>query len=619
MKKIEVVERLILDKTSEGFVYIDKDCKIKLYNKQAKEIFGLITKQGQGHKAGVIEKNDLVIIADNSMGRDDGNLCGDDLKKIGIKEKAVEVGDAIVAVGFYENKEIKPIYKVKKKKEWLDKLEVNTDFYGEDIKIKIDFILKEISITINNFTHKTKYLYAYGDIVIFDTQEREVKFYQDRGYTIKKESLKKILMGNRFREKNMKTTIDDMIGKDIVDIHGIDPVIEEFTDIATGKNIVVQNKVLEISGRTVMCTLTPVDIENERKGALLKIEDINDFEKLIREKNDVLQKLRKAEKKLKNQEIETGRFKGIIGESVAIRNVKSLTYKAARTNSTIIILGESGTGKSVLAKGIHENSKRKNKPFVNVNCASLTESLIESELFGYEKGAFTGAKNSGKKGFFEVAVGGTIFLDEIAEISLRMQAKLLNVIQNKTIFRVGGNKKIDLDVRIIAATNKNLEKAVKEGRFREDLYYRLNVFPILIPPLRNRKEDIDILAKHLIVKICDNIGMDKKHISGEALYTLMNYEWPGNIRELENILERAINICEGNNIMSEHLLLPKKMGEVSVDKSTETLKEILQRTEKQAILNTLTYLDNDKKLAMKKLGLKKTAFYEKLKKYEILQ
>ena len=243
---------------------------------------------------------------------------------------------------------------------------------------------------------------------------------------------------------------------------------------------------------------------------------------------------------------------GIIAQSKTMRNIIDMAFRIAKWETTVLITGESGTGKEVLANYIYQNSLRKGNPFIKVNCSAIPENLVESEFFGYEKGAFTGANNEGKPGLFELANEGTLFLDEIGELSLSMQSKLLRAIQEREIMRIGGKKPTPIDVRIIAATNVNLKKAISEGRFREDLYYRLNIIPIEIPPLRNRKEDII----HLAISFVDQFNLkysQNKMIGRDAAQALMSYEWPGNIRELKNIIERIILTTDSDEITRVHI------------------------------------------------------------------
>jgi transcriptional regulator with PAS, ATPase and Fis domain len=323
-----------------------------------------------------------------------------------------------------------------------------------------------------------------------------------------------------------------------------------------------------------------------------------------------------AENQLLEEEALNRAFPKFVGNSKEIEQVKRLALKSAKTNSNVLILGESGTGKSLLAKSIHQNSKLKDEPFIHVNCGAIPETLLESELFGYERGAFTGARREGKKGFFEIANGGTIFLDEIGDISPSLQIKLLEVIQEKSFYKIGGTEKITVDIRIISATNKNLEGEMHKGRFREDLYYRINVFPIWIPPLRDRKQDIIPLVELLLPKICREIDCENKRISGEAVNLILKYHWPGNVRELENILERAVNLAEGNIILSKHISL--KVGEFETkDKAIMPLKEAIEKQEKRFIEEALLLSNGDKKKAWESLEISKTTFYERLNKYNI--
>jgi transcriptional regulator with GAF, ATPase, and Fis domain len=246
----------------------------------------------------------------------------------------------------------------------------------------------------------------------------------------------------------------------------------------------------------------------------------------------------------------------IIGSSQGIQDVFNIVDKVATSDSTIMIFGESGTGKELIARALHQNSNRGNKPFIAVNCGAIPHELLESELFGYEKGAFTGASQT-RIGRLELANEGTVFLDEIGDMPSALQVKLLRVLSENEIDRLGGNKPVKIDVRFITATHRNLEDAIKEGKFREDLYYRLNIIPIVIPPLRDRKSDIPLLVHHFLNKCNENQGQLPKTISSEAIELLTNYSWPGNIRELGNFIERMVVLSIGNNISSKDL--PEKV------------------------------------------------------------
>ncbi len=313
----------------------------------------------------------------------------------------------------------------------------------------------------------------------------------------------------------------------------------------------------------------------------------------------------------------------IIGRSEAIVNVAQIVRKVAPTNATVLLIGESGTGKELFARAIHNLSNRKNYPFVPINCAAIPRDLLESELFGHEKGAFTGA-DAKKLGKFELGDKGTIFLDEIGDMDLTIQSKLLRAIEDGEIERVGAVKSIMVDVRIVAASNKDLERAVEDKKFREDLFYRLNVFPVKIPLLRERKEDIPLLVEYFINKYCLEIKTAVKSISKEALDLLMNYHWKGNVRELENAIERAVILCDGEVITPEHFVLSKQSGSgtsvrpLPATGSLESVaKEALKRAETQRIVDALKETRGNKTRAAEILQVSYKTLLTKIKEYGI--
>jgi transcriptional regulator with PAS, ATPase and Fis domain len=335
----------------------------------------------------------------------------------------------------------------------------------------------------------------------------------------------------------------------------------------------------------------------------------------------------KAEKKIKSKYY----FSDLIGNSPSFTAVKKLAERVSNSQSAVLLLGESGTGKELYASAIHNNSTRASFPYVPINCASIPEHLLESELFGYDDGAFTGAKKGGKKGQFQIANRGTIFLDEIGDMPLAMQSKLLRVLQEREILPVGAQKSIPVDVRIIAATHRNLEKMVEEGTFRQDLYYRLNVIKIEIPPLRERKGDIELISIKLLEKLESKFYRRGIKLSAEVVERLNQHKWQGNIRELENVLERSINVLDGDIIEIAHLPLylrdyetisVPKMSNVKesvnvADMPIQSLKDTLAQVEKQAILNALSIANGNKLEAARLLEVGKTKFYEKCKIYSI--
>jgi two-component system response regulator PilR (NtrC family) len=316
------------------------------------------------------------------------------------------------------------------------------------------------------------------------------------------------------------------------------------------------------------------------------------------------------------------RFGSIIGQSSKMLALYDLLEKIAPTKTNILITGESGTGKELAAKAVHYNSSRKDKPFVTLNCGAIPESLIESELFGHMKGAFTDAIAT-KKGLFEMADEGTIFLDEISELPLLMQVKLLRVLQDKEFKRVGGTDDIRVDVRIISATNKDLEEAVKEKRFREDLFYRLNVIQVKMPPLRDRKEDIPILASHFLKKYSEELNKNIFKVSPEALTMLLNYGYPGNVRELQNIIERAVALGNGNELTPQHLSsyldeqIQTKRSAIDLDIPPDgiDLEKVIEEIERALLLKALDRTKGIKKKAAELLRINFRSMRYRLEKY----
>jgi DNA-binding NtrC family response regulator len=335
--------------------------------------------------------------------------------------------------------------------------------------------------------------------------------------------------------------------------------------------------------------------------------DPDDLTHLIRNATKQIS-LAEENENLKKQVISLENIEDLIGESEAMKNVLRQIESVAQTNSSVIISGESGTGKELVARAIHANSPRKFFPFVSVHCGALTESLLESELFGHEKGAFTGAMYN-RKGRFEMADNGSIFLDEIATISTKMQVELLRVLESKTFTRVGGNKEISSDFRVICATNKDLKSMVEKGTFREDLFYRLNVVNIQIPPLRERQEDIPLLVDYFIKKYCLSMNKPTATIDSSALKRIQEFNFPGNIRELENLIERAIVIGNGKRISLKDLPLEKSM----VSSNTESLEDI----EKAYVLQILDKYEWNISRTARALKVDRVTLYHKIKKYNL--
>lgn len=303
-----------------------------------------------------------------------------------------------------------------------------------------------------------------------------------------------------------------------------------------------------------------------------------------------------------------------VAESPAMKELQRMIHRVAPSSATVLITGETGVGKELAAKAIHELSPRGKGPFIKVNCSALPEALLESELFGYEKGAFTGAYSQ-KPGRFELADGGTIFLDEIGDISPLIQVKLLRVLQHKEIERLGGTATLPVDVRIIAATHRDLEALIQEGSFREDLYYRLNVIPLHVPPLRARAEDIVPLIHGFVARASADNGLSPKQFTDEAMAALQHYQWPGNVRELENIVERLLVISEGPRISAGDL--PAKLLQPVQGGASDRLEVHMDKAEETLIRKTLAEADGNVSLAAKMLGISRRSLYRKLEKYAV--
>jgi transcriptional regulator with PAS, ATPase and Fis domain len=380
-------------------------------------------------------------------------------------------------------------------------------------------------------------------------------------------------------------------------------------------------EIQEVNGHKMISMRVPIVKDGRVVGAIGKVmfKDLSNFKILSNKLNNLEKELEYYRNELSTDRKAIYTFNNIIGRSDKSKEVMSLARRAAKTDSNVLITGESGTGKELFAHSIHNASRRCLKPFVKINCGAIPAELFESEMFGYEEGAFTGAKRTGKKGKFESANGGTILLDEIGDMPMNMQVKLLRVIQEKELVRVGGNDVIKVDVRVIASTNKALEQLIKDGKFREDLYYRLDVMHLKLPSLRERVEDIEELSNELRIKICKKYGIYSEGISREAIDYLKAYSWPGNIRQLENVIERSINLLDADlTIMPKHL--PEKIIKSKIKKYSledNYLKDIVETIEKDLIMECLNKTGGNKNETAKILGLSRAGLYKKINRYNL--
>lgn len=429
---------------------------------------------------------------------------------------------------------------------------------------------------------------------------------------------------NQFFLRILGLNEEEIIGREI---GSVIPGCRLYSTI--GQNCSSWGEILRINSREMVISRYPLKFNNEIQGAVLKTI----FPDMVIAKE--------VAAKLTNSYCNVNHFRSlytcmdIIGESEPMLLAKKLARRAARSTSNLIITGESGTGKSIMAEAIHNRSVRRDAPFVKVNCAAIPENLLESELFGYEEGAFTGASRRGKIGKFELANGGTLFLDEIGDMSLHMQAKVLQAIQDKRIERLGGTRSIDLDIRIISATNKDLEKMVAENKFREDLYYRLKVLEIRMPSLREMPEDIPRFIKGLLNKINKRLGSDAIGLTEESIRILQEYSWPGNVRQLENFLEQAVNYSDEAiiDITKLPISLEEDYNEDLNNYSIETfnakdnlgsdhlkpkdLNETLLEIERNIIIETIKRCNGNKSKAAEALNIHRSVLYKKLKRLNI--
>lgn len=373
-----------------------------------------------------------------------------------------------------------------------------------------------------------------------------------------------------------------------------------------GQNMVVQRIPIKKNGRVIAVF------------GQVMFKDVRDVRKLASELSLLESKVKLYEEELINLRSTRYTFDSIIGASQAIKSLKTEARRAASNQFPVLITGESGTGKELFAQAIHHAGPRRVHPFVRINCAAIPRDLLESELFGYDRGAFTGAGPNGKPGKFELARQGTVFLDEVGDLPLEMQPKLLRVIEDKEFERVGGTKMIRSDFRVIAATNQNLEEMLLGGRFRKDLFYRLNVIPLQIPPLRARRDDIIPLVRYFLQQMAQEAALSEIRMGKEAEKTLRKYDWPGNVRELLNVLERTLSSIENDTIRLVDLPFYLHRTQKKPSQHSQTsIKEVQAMAEKETIRYALKETNNNKVRAAKMLGIHRTLLYKKMKKYDI--
>ncbi|PFK45973.1 sigma-54-dependent Fis family transcriptional regulator [Bacillus cereus] len=562
---------LILNSTHDGMIVIDSEGYVKLFNKSAERITGYKAEGAVGkYIFEVIPTSKLLRIIRTKQIEVNHELTLGNGKKIITTRIPILKEDGEVQGAFAIFKDITEV---------VDLAEEVTD-------------LKEIQTLLEAIIHSS---------------EEAISVVDEKG---------RGLVINPAYTKLTGLNEDDIIGKpattDIVEGESMHMKVLRTRRAVRGIHMKIGQK-----KRDVIVNVAPIIVDGILKGSVGVIRDVSEIQKLTHELNRARQIIRTLEAKYS--------FEDIVGTSDETMAAIEQAKLGANTPATVLLRGESGTGKELFAHAIHNGSNRKYNKFVRVNCAAISETLLESELFGYEEGAFSGAKRGGKRGFFEEANNGSIFLDEIGELSANTQAKLLRVLQEKEIMKVGGTKAIPINVRVIAATHVNLEKAILEGEFREDLYYRLNKIPIQIPSLRQRKVDIPAISERLIQKINQDYGRNIEGLTESAIEYLQSYDWPGNVRELENILGRAIIFMNYNEMYIDVHHLPPLHKESQVDlKGTNLLPELEEKSlehlvtefEGNIISEYLEKFDGNKTKTAKALGISVRNLYYKLEKYD---
>ncbi|AIW83445.1 MULTISPECIES: sigma-54 interaction domain-containing protein [Bacillus] len=562
---------LILNSTHDGMIVIDQEGQVRLFNKSAERITGYKKEEAIGkYILEVIPTSKLLRIIRTKKIEVNHELTLENEKKIITTRIPILKEGGEVQGAFAIFKDITEV---------VDLAEEVTD-------------LKEIQTLLE---------------AIINSSEEAISVVDEKG---------RGLVINPAYTKLTGLTEEEIIGKpattDIVEGESMHMKVLRTRRAVRGIHMKIGQK-----KRDVIVNVAPVIVDGILKGSVGVIRDVSEIQKLTNELNRARQIIRTLEAKYS--------FDDIVGDSDETTAAIEQAKLGANTPATVLLRGESGTGKELFAHAIHNSSNRKYNKFVRVNCAAISETLLESELFGYEEGAFSGAKRGGKRGFFEEANNGSVFLDEIGELSANTQAKLLRVLQEKEIVKVGGTKAIPINVRVIAATHVNLEKGILEGEFREDLYYRLNKIPIQIPSLRQRKGDIPAIAERLIQKINQDYGRNVEGLTDSAVSYLQSYEWPGNVRELENILGRAIIFMNYNEIYIDvHHLPPLHKEEQVEPKQNNLLPELEEKAlehlvtefEGNIIREYLEKFDGNKTKTAKALGISVRNLYYKLEKYD---
>lgn len=599
----------VLDHVSEGIAILDSNLDIRYANLSFHMMMGLYPQFGPGHAEGRWEKGDIIILACNQIEMEEHMLFIEDLQYIGVDARDIKPGEGIIAIGVLGGEIGSAFVKIipSRKTCFVEQMEYQLDGKTH-ILVQINDMEHELNVYINHEKIMLKYQFYNALCVALEKTSHTLKFYQSRGYTLRKENFSDLVQGRHYAEKNnIKTELQLCAGKNFRDLHPEAECVRAAQKVLTGKTNGIEGIPFIFNFLSYNVSIyQQKDKHGQVQGCIAIFKNMTAVKQL--------------QDKILAEDKEKQSFVDIVGTSKEIHHSITLAKKIAKSTSTVLILGESGTGKGLFAKAIHENSHRASRPFIPVNMAAIPENLMESELFGYVKGAFTGASDKGSIGKFQAAENGTLFLDEIGELDINLQSKLLQAVQEGIIYPVGSATPIEVDIRLIAATNKDLEEEVECGRFRKDLYYRLNVITLDMIPLRHRKEDIRPLVEYILPKVSQKIEKRVTEIDADVWNVFYLYDWPGNVRELENILESAANLTEDSMIHMEDL--PKRItNEVNhkftANNTIATIKDISSNAEKEMIANILSITRGNKTDAAKMLNISRSSLYNKINKYQL--
>ncbi len=556
----------LFEAVKDGIVIVDADATIRCINRRARELLGALERTAVGEPiVSIYEASKLPKVVETGTGVYDANITLDGRHCLTSRVPLYSGGTVVGAAAIFDD--------VTKYETLSQRLEAERG---------------EMSIL------KSVLELAYDGILVVDTEGR-------------------ITMISDAYKRFLGVEGDALIGKHVTE------VIEN-----TRMHIVAQtgvpeiNDFQEIRGDYMLATRIPYYVDGKLAGAIGKVifRNISELHSINKKYTKIEQELRNLRSEISSIHYAKYSFDQIITANAQMDTLKKQAEKIAPSRSNILIQGESGTGKELFAHAIHKASRRSDRPFVSVNCAAIPEALLESELFGYEKGAFTGADKNGRIGKFELADEGTLFLDEIGDMPLQMQAKILRVLQDGEVERVGSNRPKQVDVRIIAATNKNLKEMVAEKLFRADLYYRLNVMNLHIPPLKERRDDVILLSSHFIDRLNAQNHGKVWGIAEKTQLLMRQYHWPGNIRELRNIIERAYHIMEADQEIQPYHL-PAFLKAADPDYTGDPLKMMMETYEKKMLLERLIYFNGNKTKTAKDLGISRMALHKKLEKYNL--